>query len=82
MNLFNFYRFAVPDFPFAVESKIECASLNKLVNELLKGIVLNDIHIIIYMLVEMYLIMEFYIMPRNSTQCQVKLAIFKIVQIT
>lgn len=32
-----FFRYAVPDFPFAVDSKIECDNLNKLVNELLKG---------------------------------------------
>lgn len=31
------FRYAVPDFPFAVDSKIQREELNKLVNELLKG---------------------------------------------
>lgn len=32
-----FYRYAVPDFPLAVDSKIQCENLNKIINELLKG---------------------------------------------
>lgn len=36
-----FHRYAVPDFPFAVDSKIQCEDLNKLVNELLKGLTLS-----------------------------------------
>lgn len=33
-----FCRYAVPDFPFAVDSKIQCENLNKIINELLKGL--------------------------------------------
>lgn len=37
-NLFtSYYRYAVPDTPYAVPSTITCSDLNQLVNELLKG---------------------------------------------
>lgn len=38
-----FCRYAVPDFPFAVDSKIQCENLNKIINELLKGLFINTI---------------------------------------
>lgn len=35
-----FFRYAVPDYPFAVDSQIQCENLNQLINELLKGLII------------------------------------------
>lgn len=42
---FVYLRYAVPDVPYSVPAKIDCASLNKLLNELLRdsGGILKDV---------------------------------------